>query len=225
MLIPFKELFERHKVTDCKRILHVGAHSGEEADYYASMGVTDVHWIEADPRTYGKLVQRIQNFKGQYALNACISDDDGTEVDFHVASNGGQSSSILDFGTHAKMHPDCTWVGSFKLKTVRLDTLFNSGRLPTTWNFDLVNVDVQGLELQVLKGMGVFLSTVKYLYLEVNKDHVYSSELKTSSGEVKQGCALVGEIDAYVAQFGFKRVETMWASANLSWGDGFFIKQ
>src|SRR4051812_47425038 len=34
----------------------------------------------------------------------CVRSQVGDEVDFHVASNAGQSSSIFEFGTHAQRH-------------------------------------------------------------------------------------------------------------------------
>lgn len=212
MLIPFKDLFEKYAIKDCKRILHVGAHQGQEAQAYADLGAEYVTWIEADPRTYWKLMKHLEQFKNQYALLACISDKDGEIVDFKIASNGGQSSSFLDFGTHAKMHPDCTFVSHMKLETVTLATLISEGKIPTITNFDLLNIDIQGAELLALKGLGDHLNQFKYLYLEVNKDEVY------------KGCPLVEDIDFYVAPFGFRRVETLWASANLTWGDAFYGK-
>lgn len=210
MLIPFKDLFEKYAIKDCKRILHVGAHSGQEAQAYADLRVEHVTWIEADPRIYHKLLNHIGSFKNQVGVNACIADKDDKEVDFKIASNGGQSSSILEFGTHAKMHPDCTFVSHMTLKTVTLATLFKGGRLHSP--YDLLNVDIQGAELLALKGLGSYLNDFKYLYLEINRDEVY------------KGCPLVEDIDFYVAPFGFRRVETLWASANLTWGDSFYTK-
>jgi len=74
-----------------------------------------------------------------------------------------------------------------------------------------LNIDIQGAELLALKSMDNILSNFDYLYLEVNKDHVYKN------------CCLVEEIDNYVQKYNFKRVETKW-NLNHGWGDALYIK-
>ncbi len=62
-----------------------------------------------------------------------------------------------------------------------------------------------------LKGMGNYLKQFSCALLEINKREVY------------QGCALVEEVDAYMAQNGFRRVETgKWVGD--SWTDGFYVQ-
>jgi hypothetical protein len=58
--------------------------------------------------------------------------------------------------------------------------------------------------------MGDLLKNFRYAYIEVNKAELY------------KGCPMIQEIDAYLADFGFRRVEVKWT--NWSWGDAFFIK-
>jgi hypothetical protein len=65
--------------------------------------------------------------------------------------------------------------------------------------------------LKVLKSMGDLLKNFQYAYIEVNKAELY------------KGCPMIQEIDAYLAGFGFKRVEVKWAG-NFGWGDAFYIK-
>jgi FkbM family methyltransferase len=212
MLIDFRTLFPKYGIKDCKRILHVGAHSGEEAQVYQEIGANHVSWIEANPSLFTRLQNHIQQYPGQYAINACVSDEDNKEVTFKITNNDGQSSSFLELGTHKVMHPDCVVTSEIKLKTITIATLFNEGKLPTAIPFDMLTADVQGAELLVLKGMGDHLRLFKYLYLEVNSDKVY------------ENCGLISDIDFYVGAYGFQRVETKWASANLTWGDALYVK-
>jgi len=76
--------------------------------------------------------------------------------------------------------------------------------------YDFLNIDVQGAEGQVLLGMGNYLKYFKWLYLEINRGQVYV------------GCSEVEQINEYVAQFGFKPVETKMVG---NWGDCLFVKQ
>jgi hypothetical protein len=75
----------------------------------------------------------------------------------------------------------------------------------------LSNLDIQGVELRALKGMESYLDSIQYIYTEVNSDYVYKE------------CCLITELDDYLGQFGFKRVETSWCD-NTGWGDAFYIK-
>jgi hypothetical protein len=72
-------------------------------------------------------------------------------------------------------------------------------------------LDIQGTELKALKGMESYLPTIDYIYTEVNSDYVYEK------------CSLIGEIDDYLSNFGFKRVETEWFE-DCKWGDAFYIR-
>ena len=74
-----------------------------------------------------------------------------------------------------------------------------------------MNFDIQGAELKALKGMEEYLPKVDYLYTEVNSDYVYND------------CALVGELDKYLLNFGLVRVETSWT--DCKWGDAFYIRK
>lgn len=73
------------------------------------------------------------------------------------------------------------------------------------------NIDIQGAELLALKGMTKVINNYDYIYLEVNKEHLYKD------------CALIDEIDSFLNTFNFTRVETFWTDYN--WGDALYIKK
>ena len=56
-----------------------------------------------------------------------------------------------------------------------------------------------------------YLQYVNYIYTEVNTEQVY------------KGCDEIGQIDEYLKQFDFERVETR-VYQHLGWGDAFYIK-
>jgi hypothetical protein len=79
--------------------------------------------------------------------------------------------------------------------------------------FDFINIDTQGAELAVLRGMGKMLRqlSIKAVYLEVNRSELY------------QGIPLVRELDAFLLAEDFVRVHTVWTDAD--WGDALYVKQ
>jgi FkbM family methyltransferase len=201
MLIPFRQLAQRYGMKP-KGVLHVGAHFGQEAPEYAAIGCNRMIFIEAIPDVYEQLKRNLQPYLDAMAINACISDVDGDTTWFNIANNEGQSSSLLELGTHKTAHPEVTYTGRIEVTTTRLDTLFKDFPLEC----DFLNLDLQGAELMALKSLGDHLNEFKWLYIEVNTAHLYV------------GCPLVGEIDEYVAQFGFKPIETKMFQ-QWGWGD------
>jgi FkbM family methyltransferase len=206
MLIPLHELM-KHFVIQINGILHIGAHECEELSDYNNIGVTptNIYWVEGQKEKVDLMSSKgVPNI-----FHAIIDDVDDKEIVLNI-SNNGQSSSILDFGTHTIHHPHVHYVSQIKDVTTRLDTLIEKNNIPIeTLNF--VNLDIQGVELRALKSMEKYLQHFQYIYTEVNVDYVYKD------------CNLVSEIDEYLARFGFKRVATRMAG-RAGWGDAFYIK-
>lgn len=184
--------------------LHVGAHECEEIPFYSQLGVSDIVWIDAIP---SKVTQAIQRGIPQ-VYHAVITDKDNDEVEFHV-SNNVQSSSVLEFGTHATEHPWVKYVDTLRQRTTTLDTFFSTHGLDAS-KYEFWNFDIQGAELMALRGAVKSIPHVKAMYLEVNERELY------------KGCGLVQEIDTFLAEFGFTRVLT--EMTRHGWGDALYLK-
>lgn len=207
MLINFDTLTNKYNMNICG-ILHIGAHKCEELKRYKKYGLKNnqIIWIEGNP----KLVKYINDLDNTIIIkNFICCDTDENESILNI-SNNGQSSSILELGTHKKSYPYIKYIDRISVKNKRIDTMYKEDSIPSTFaNF--LNIDIQGAELLALKGMGKILNNFHYIYLEVNKDYVYKN------------CSLVTEIDDYLIKFNFKRVETKWTSEK--WGDALYIKK
>jgi FkbM family methyltransferase len=209
MLITMQELVRQFNL-NITGILHVGAHECEELIDYEREGVArdKTYWVEAMPSKVDFCRKRYGD--GLHIYQAVIDKIDGAPVTFYITNNG-QSSSILEFGTHSTNHPDVHVVAKVETNTTRLDTLIEREQIPIT-QLNFVNLDIQGVELRALKSMEKYLQHVRYIYTEVNIEQVY------------KGCNLIGEIDEYLKGFGFVRVAQK-IYANLGWGDAFYIKK
>lgn len=205
MLIDFRELFPRWNIKPTG-VLHVGANIGEEAPVYLELGIKKQVWIEANPFICMKLADNVETNPQAKIFNFAAGDENKNVV-LHESNNAGQSSSILELGTHKIAHPEVHYIKDIPVQMLRLDS-FVRGEFD---GLDFLNMDIQGAELMALKGMGELLKQFKWCYLEVNKAELY------------KGCALVEDIDMYLLGFGFKRVETKWCG-NTNWGDACFIK-
>lgn len=200
MLIDFRTLFPRYNIKP-KGVLHIGANVGEEAQVYLQLGIKRQVWIEANPEIFLKLKQNIAGNPEAVAYNFAAGDET-KEVVLHIANNGGQSSSVLELGTHSTQHPDVHYVRDISVPMMRCDSFEFEG-------CDFLNIDAQGFELPILKGLGDKLKKIKWAYLEVNRAEVY------------KGCAQIDTMDLFMVANGFRRVETKWVG---NWGDALFIR-
>ena len=208
MLISFEDIHRQLAIyrIEITGALHIGAHECEEMPFYNRTGITqdDVIWIDALP---SKVVQaKARGISNIY--NAVVTEKDDDDVIFNVANNG-QSSSVLEFGTHSKEHPSVVYIDTLRQKSITIDTFFKRNGLSAAkcnfWNFD-----IQGAELMALHGATDSIRYADALYLEVNEKELY------------KGCGLIGDIDAFVAKYGFKRVLTSMTS--FGWGDALYVK-
>lgn len=205
MILNLNNLY-KHYDLKIKGIVHVGAHLCEELDQYLQYCDNEnIIWIEGNPVLVARVRQKNANIK---IYDALVSDVDDVDTTLHIANNG-MSSSILEFGVHKIDHPGIRYVDNINRKTIRLDSFYTKHNIdPTFANF--LALDIQGVELQAIKGLGTLLNNFDYIMTEVNKEFTYV------------GNSLVHEIDEYVKNFGFVRVETSWATR--AWGDAFYIK-
>jgi len=151
-------------------VLHIGAHRGQEAEYYNKIGLK-VIWIEANPAIFEILSTNIAKHKDQRALCALLGDVEGSLIDFHIANNDGQSSSIYKFGDELGI-AGLNMADSEKLKMRRLDSLLTVEEISPYKHWV---IDVQGAELLVLKGAGLLLDKCDSLYIEVSTRNVYKN--------------------------------------------------
>ena len=203
MLIPIQELVGDFNLK-VSGVLHVGAHEAEEAFGYEQFSWLPIIWVEAQPDLVKHLKKRLDSTK-HTVLEAAIYDENDKVLNFHISTNS-QSSSLLEFGTHAYDYPDVGNFSKIRVKSKRLDEVLKDLPVP---NF--INLDIQGVELRALIGLGKLLNGIDYVYTEVNRFEVYKD------------CDLVKEIDEYLLQKGFKRVATRWHWLQ-GWGDALYVR-
>lgn len=204
MLLELPALVSRYKM-GITGVLHCGAHLGEEAAIYHSLGVNDVWWVEGNPQVIPQLRAHLDRY-GQKLIEALVFSKDNVEIDFNVTNYDGMSSSILEFGTHPQFSPDTVFVDKLRLKAWTIDTLVSMFEVKA--NF--LNMDLQGAELHALWGGTNFIQGVDYIMTEVNREQVYV------------GAAQVSELDALLVDF--ERMETYWVPGQ-GWGDACYVRR
>lgn len=204
MLISVDELHNLWNVCPTG-VVHVGAHLAEESSEYERLNWIPVIWIEAQPALVEELKKKLDPTTNS-VVEAAVWNKSDVELKLNVASNS-QSTSLLDFGSHEASYPDVTFTESLTVKTKRLDGILSDYVCP---NF--INLDLQGVELQALEGLGKLIEKFDYIFVEVNKVEVYKQ------------CTLVGSLDTFLDQSGFSRVTTRWVLGR-GWGDALYIRK
>ena len=186
-------------------VVHCGAHLAEELEEYEDVGWRDVTWIEANPDLIPRLKARVKDSNLNKILVAALWSVDGEQLELKVANNS-YSSSFLNFGSHAKTYPDINFKKVIKVKSVTLDSLFESYRI---CNEALLVLDLQGGELEALKGATNFLNHFDYIYTEVSKSNLYESQGKWK------------EITSFLTSQNFKLADWQY-SKQLNWGNALY---
>jgi len=208
MLIPLETLIQKYNFK-LNRVLHLGAHLGEESANYDSNSAKEVVWVEANPKLMGDLKNNLNKYPNQRAFNLLVSEKEGAKHEFHITNNGA-SSSMLELGTHTLRHPNVVEVDQLNLIGSRLDRLIEKESLQID-EFNLLNIDLQGAELIALRSLGQYLKHFQYIYLEINVNYLYKS------------CPLLHELDRFLFRQGFIRKET--ALVKEGWGDALYVKE
>ena len=202
MLISFTQIKNNYKM-NISGIIHVGGHFGEEICEYVETGIQNIVIFEPLVSNFTTLERNVRNLNANIqGHQVALGSTEGT-VDMYVSSNKGLSSSILKPKKHLTQYRDIT----FNVKeSVDLKTLDSYNYK----NFNFLNMDVQGYELEVLKGAKKTLEYIDYVYCEVNRDEVYENN------------AYIEEIDEFLSSYNMERVETDWQGD--TWGDALYIK-
>jgi FkbM family methyltransferase len=149
-------------------VLHIGAHKGQEANFYDRHSAS-VLWVEAIPEVYEILNKQIVSFSNQRAILALLGDENQDSVPFHLSSNDSVSSSIYEFGSELGVE-NLIMTKTLYLPMLRLDSILSDAE---SANFPYWVLDVQGNELNVLKGSGSLLDQCHAIYTEVSTREVY----------------------------------------------------
>lgn len=189
---------------DIKGIIHVGAHYGEEIEEYVNNGIQEIILFEPLGECFDILQRKIFDLNANIAgYQVALGSSPGT-AEMYISDNQMQSSSILKPKVHLTHHPHVKFNGTEEVEVDMLDNF-------DTKDYNFLNMDVQGYELEVLKGGTETLKHVDYVYCEVNRDELY------------EGNAYIQDIDDFLSKYDMIRVETNW-EGDL-WGDALYIKK
>jgi FkbM family methyltransferase len=204
MILSFTTMVKKYNM-DIKGIIHIGAHRGQEIEEYVDNGIQDIIMFEPVSLNFNILEKRMQDVNANITAYQVALGNEEKNVTMYLSDNDLISSSVLRPKVHLQLHPGVGFPGTEEVEMKRLDSFSEE-----TENFNFINMDVQGYELEVLKGGVETLKHVDYVYCEINRDELY------------EGNAFVEDLDVFLADYSMERVETDWAGT--LWGDALYVR-
>lgn len=193
-------------------VVHVGAFIGEEIDSYLELDIENAAFFEPQKHLYEIVERKCRTTTKNYQAYNCGIGSEELTIPMHIScteggiQNGsGASSSFLKPKVHLQEHPHITFNETIVAEVKILDS-FNFGQA-----YNMLNIDVQGYELQVLKGAKKTLPNIDYIICEVNRDEVY------------ENCPMIDDITIFLSHYNFLLAYVAWQSK--SWGDALYVKR
>ena len=153
--------------------------------------------------------KRIKTHAASRLAIFAASDTNGT-AELNMPLLQPNVASLLPLKEMIRINPDSKQQEKVTVQTKRLDDVLASVGQEDTYN--VMVLDIQGAELQALKGAVKTLAHVDAIVTEVNYGALY------------EGAGLIQMLDAFLLQHGFTRVDTMTTFSNLE-GDALYLKK
>jgi len=203
MLLNFENIVKKYNM-NINGVIHIGAHYGEEHSLYKNYNIKNIVYFEPLKKNFNVLKELIND--GSLLFNCALGNEE-RDIEMYVeSSNKGQSSSILKPEKHLIQYPHIIFNETEVVEMKKLNDIDINFTL-----YNMINIDVQGYELEVFKGSTDILHNIDYIISEVNRDEVY------------QNCTKVDDLDIFLSKYNFIRVETSWDGN--TWGDALYVKR
>jgi FkbM family methyltransferase len=188
--------------SDIFGVTQVGAGTGQEVNVFTKNNITNVYLFEPQMRPF----ENLKNYKDKniHLFNYGLGNENKEVEMFTTESNTGASSSILSPKLHSVYYPEIVFSNKVTIEIKRYASLEGI-------NANFLVLDVQGYELEVLKGFDEKIKNYDFIYTEISRKKLYDNGV------------LIADLDLFLKKKGFIRSKTSWVS-NKPTGDALYIK-
>lgn len=161
-------------------LFDVGAHIGEYTDFFRyNFDFKKAYIFEPIPETYQYLKKKYQNNKEIYTFNKLVGEQNSSQY-FNLSPHL-RSSSIKEINKNSlyfkikKFFLGNFYENKLKIDQIKLDNFINKIK-----SIDILKIDVEGNELEVLKGSEDLLNkkAIKVIYIEILNHNLYQGYSK-----------------------------------------------
>jgi FkbM family methyltransferase len=193
--------FLRHlEISNIETVFEVGARYGDESNKLKTIFINSViHSFECNPRVIDLCKTNLGNTNNIFFNDFGLGQKEESLPFFaYIRDNDGASSLLkrIDYSSTQQN------VGSVKIK--RLD---NYVKYRNIHKIDLLCMDVQGYELNVLKGAGNFMKNIHYIIMEEPKSVININYLPDGVHSKYINAPSSKEIEEFMTNHNFKEIE------------------
>ena len=194
-----------NKISPIKGIIQVGANSGQEVGLFKTF-TNNIILIEPIFQLANYLIQTHPNC----LVIPCGLGSTNSIMDLHLASNGGESSSVLKPLNHITYYPDITFDNLTKIPIRTFESLIDEYKIDIS-NFNVLISDTQGYDLEAIKGFKHHIKNIELIIAEYINSDLYENN------------ASLKDMEDYLFPLGFELLNTF--DENLGAGNAVFIKK
>lgn len=185
-------------------IIQVGANIGQEIPILTKYAI-NIYLFEPLTEAFNTLKENISKYKNIKIFKFALGEKDEMKKINISNTNFSASSSFLKPSLHLEYFPEIEFDSYEEVQIKRFDSI------DSKFVANFLILDVQGFELNVIKGFGENIKNIDFIYTEVSIEELYENSV------------LIQELDKELNKFGFIRTNTKLAS-NKPQGDAVYKK-
>lgn len=187
-------------------ILELGSRDGEDAIWLADRFQADVVCWECNPNALPTCVSRLRG-REDITLVPLGAWSERKRLDFRPVVNGNIGASSFFHADTSYPYEPAYQQTTVIVPVMRIDEWYEDTGTPAP---QLLCMDIQGAEMEALRGMGDMLHDVEVIITEGQEKRLY------------RDTPLIADIEEYLSQFGFTRVSEQMV--NPWFGDFMFSR-
>ena len=185
-------------------IIQVGANIGQEIPILTKYA-KNIYLFEPLTEAFNTLKENISKYKNIKIFKFALGEKDEMKKINISNTNFSASSSFLKPSLHLEYFPEIEFDSYEEVQIKRFDSI------DSKFVANFLILDVQGFELNVIKGFGENIKNIDFIYTEVSIEELYENSV------------LIQELDIELNKLGFIRTNTKLAS-NKPQGDAVYKK-
>lgn len=185
------------------RILHIGANTGQEYELYRELGFMHNAWVEMDIELCEHLKSKCL---GDLVLNYAVSKENKILETYYSSTNNNESASLLKPLKHKVKYKNIEFfVSEIVVEQKTIESLIHKSLVKMP---NVLILDIQGNELNALKGLGVYKKSFDVIITEAYTEELY------------EGCGMLDDIKQLLSEH-YDFIEYA-PEGDKGWGDALF---